>query len=756
MRLTTKFVTSFILTTAVLLSSISFVAAFDEGMYTPDQIARLPLRQRGLKISPTDLYNPNGTDISDAIIRLSVGCTAEFVSPQGLILTNHHCGFDALVSASTPQTDYVENGFKADSMQREMPAEDYSISITNRVEDVSARAMAGTDALTGDALAQAIKANAEKVLEQEKAKVPQNARASITPLDNGQPQNRGRLGFSYNNMSVEIRSMNSGFYYYLFETMQIQDIRVVYAPPRNIGVFGGDPDNFEWTRHTGDFTFLRAYVAPDGSSAPYSTNNVPYKPKKHLTMNIGGVKDNEFVFVMGYPGSTTRYRESQSIEFSEKVNFPFLASYLEARSGALRKAGEMDDAKRIKFQSDIANYDNYRKVYEGSSLAVRRGETVAARRAEEAKFRTWVNANPTRRAKYGEVLANLDRVSGEYYASGQRDLVVRTLPPAAMVTFRQLYDAFSSVIAGRKLNDAQEAQKLADVQKAWATRDPIVERELLKFFLEQFEQLPANQKFAAAENLFGSQTGRQRHLAEEAFAVSLVENKDLDSPEEIVDLYDDSADELRRKYPQIYAFMLAFIEEKAAVTARTGKFGSEIDRLRLLYQQGMAEMKGVRPYPDANSTLRFTYGNVKGYAPREAVRYTPFTTIKGMIEKDTGVNPFDVPQKLKDLQRSRDFGRYGSGDSVVVNFLASTDIIGGNSGSPIMNGYGEQVGLVFDGNYEGLGNDIFYSGDYGRTIAVDIRYVLFVTEKFGNAKWVVDEMTVKGGAAVRTRAAGAR
>ncbi len=730
MRLTTKFITSFVLTTAVLLSSFSFVAAMDEGMYTPDQIARLPLRQRGLKINPTDLYNPNGTDISDAIIRLSVGCTAEFVSPKGLILTNHHCGFDALVSASTPQTDYVENGFKADSMRQEMPAKDYSIFITNRVEDVTTKITRGTEGLTGEAFAAAIKKNVDDLTAAEQAKAPKGT-------------------------AIAIRGLNSGYYYYLYETMQIQDIRVVYAPPRNIGVFGGDPDNFEWTRHTGDFTFLRAYVAPDGSSAAYSENNVPYAPKKHLTVNIGGVKDNEFVFVMGYPGSTTRYRESQSIEFSEKVNFPFLASYLEARSGALRKTGETDDAKRIRFQSDIANFDNYRKVYEGSSLAVRRGETVAARRAEETRFRTWVNANPTRRAKYGEVLTNLTRVSSEFYATGQRDLVIRTLPPAAMVTFRQIYDAFSSVIAGKKLTDAQETQKLADVQKAWANREPILERELLKFFLEQMEQLPASQKFGAAENLFGRYTGRERHAAEEAFAVALTENKDLDSPEEIADLYDDSAEELRRKYPQIYTFMSGFIQEKAAVTARTGKFGSEIDRLRLLYQQGMAEMKGVRPYPDANSTLRFTYGNVKGYEPREAVRYTPFTTIKGMIEKDTGVNPFDVPQKLKDLQRTRNFGRYGSGDSVVVNFLATTDIIGGNSGSPIMNGYGEQVGLVFDGNYEGLGNDIFYSGDYGRTIAVDIRYVLFVTEKFGDAKWVVDEMTVKGGA-VRTKAAGAR
>lgn len=728
MRLTAKFLTSFLLTTAVLLSSFSFVAAFpDEGMYTPDQIAKLPLRQRGLKINPTDIYNPNGVDLSDAVIRLSIGCTGEFVSPQGLILTNHHCGFDALVSASTPQVDYVENGFKADSIQQEMPAKDYSIYITNRVEDVTARITPGTENLTGEALAAAVKKNVDELTASEQAKAPKGT-------------------------AITIRGLNNGFYYYLYETVQIKDIRVVYAPPRNIGVFGGDPDNFEWTRHTGDFTFLRAYVAPDGSSAAYSASNVPFKPKKHLTINIGGVKENDFVFVMGYPGSTTRYRESQSVDYSEKVNFPFLAAYLKARSDALRLVGETDEQKRIKYQSDIANLDNYRKVYEGNSIAMRRGDTIAARRDEEAKFAAWVNANPARRAKYGEVLSNLNSISSEFYTTGQRDLLIRTLPPAALVTFRQLYDAFASVLAGKKLNDEQEAQKLADVQKAWVAREPIYEREIIKFFLEQLAELPANQKFAPAETLFGGSTGRQRRAAEEAFAVSIVENKDFDTPEKIVDLYDKSADDLRKDYPNLYTFMSAFIQEKAAATARATKFGSDIDRLRLLYLQGMAEMKGVRPYPDANSTLRLTYGNIKGYAPREAVRYTPFTTIKGMIEKDTGVNPFDVPQKLKDLQRSRDFGRYGQGDSVVVNFLASTDIIGGNSGSPVLNAYGEQVGLVFDGNYEGLGNEIFYSADYGRTIAVDIRYVLFVTEKFGNAKWVVDEMTIKGAA----KAAGAR
>ncbi|MDQ3129143.1 MAG: S46 family peptidase, partial [Acidobacteriota bacterium] len=537
------------------------------------------------------------------------------------------------------------------------------------------------------------------------------------------------------------------FFHYLYQTKQIKDVRVTYAPPRNIGVFGGDPDNFEWTRHTGDFTFLRAYVAPDGTSADYSPNNIPYKPKKFLTMNIGGIKENDFVFVMGYPGTTTRYRESQSIDFAENVNFPFLASYLQARSEALGVVGETSEEKRIKFQSERANLDNYRKVYEGSSVAVRRDDTVAAKQRDEAKFAEWIAANPQRQAKYGEVLPSLRRVSDEYYPNAQRDVIFRTLPPAATPVFRQVYDAISSVQQGKKLTAAEKQTKLAEIQKVYSDREPVLEREILKFFLRKMDELPDGQKFQAVETLFNRYQGKERRAAEETFAESIAERNNFDTPEKVFALYDMSAGDLQKKYPNVYEFMTAFIQEKTAVTARTGKFNSEIDRLRLIYQQGMAEMKGVQPYPDANSSLRFTYGYIKGYSPREAVSYSPFTSLKGMIEKDTGVNPFDVPEKLKALQNTRDFGRFGLNGSVPVNFLSTTDIIGGNSGSPTLNAYGEQIGLVFDGNYEGLGNDLFYSSDHNRTIAVDIRYVLFVVEKFANAGWILNEMVIKGGSA---------
>jgi hypothetical protein len=319
--------------------------------------------------------------------------------------------------------------------------------------------------------------------------------------------------------------------------------------------------------------------------------------------------------------------------------------------------------------------------------------------------------------------------------------------------FKQVYDAFSAVRQGKNLTQAEKQPKLVEIQTAYKDREPINEREVLKFFLKMIAELPANQKFAVAETLFNRFEGKERRSAEETFAESIAEKENFDTPEKVLKLYDLSQNDLQKKYPNIVSFMTALAQERELLGVRTGRFNSEIDRLRLLYQQGMAEMKGTRPYPDANSTLRFTYGYIKGYKPREAVTYSPFTTVKGILEKDTGIAPFDAPQKLKELQRTKDFGRFGVGDSVPVNFLSTTDIIGGNSGSPVLNAYGEQVGLVFDGNYEGLGNDIFYNENVGRTISVDIRYVLFVTEKFGGAGWILNEMKIKGASTTKAKGA---
>jgi hypothetical protein len=715
---THRLITAFAIFTIALTSVSSVFARFDEGMYAPGQIASLPLKAKGLKIKPEEIYNPAGGGLTDAVIRLSIGCSAEFVSPQGLILTNHHCALDALVSASTPGNDLVENGFRTDSRAGEIPAKGYSIFITERVEDVTDKIKAGTANLSGDALAAAIKKNTDDLLAAEQAKAPAGS-------------------------TVRIQMLNSGFFYYLYQTRQIKDIRVVYAPPRNIGVFGGDPDNFEWTRHTGDFTFLRAYTAPDGSPAEYSVNNVPYRPKKWLTTSIAGVKDGDFVFVLGYPGSTTRYRESWSMKYARDANFPFLERWLDALSTSLRKIGENDEEKRIALQSDIASFDNSRKAFGGGALRLKRSKVVEMREAEEAKLAAWIAANPARQQKYGTLLSELKTLSEETNATQMRDVIIRRFPdPNSMTVLGQVFQGIS---AGQVLDEEKRAAKLAEIKKAFEDREPGHELEMLKFFFREFDKLPADQKFKPAEDLFGSLKGKARRDAEAEFANSIA-NGYYASPERLITLYGPQTMDFNPEREKIRDFVRGIIDERNALNARSQKFASQIDRLRLLYMQAMTEMKGTKTvYPDANSTLRFTYGHVKGYESREAEFRSPITTMKGMFEKETGVNPWDVPAKLHQLHNARDFGPYGSGDTVVVNFISTTDIIGGNSGSPILNAHGQLVGVCFDGNFEGLGNDFYYDPDKNRTISVDIRYVLFITEKFGNAKWVVDEMTIVGG-----------
>lgn len=712
MRLNGKFLMSLMLMFVMLLTSISTLAKFDEGMYTPDKIGTLSLLQKGLKIKPTDIYNPKVGGISEAIVRLEIGCTAEFISPDGLILTNHHCGLDALVAASTPEKKYGDLGYKANNRSEELPAKDYSLNIPIRVEDVTSKILAGTENLTGDARDKAIQANIANLEKEEGAK-------------------------AHEGNTVRVQGVSSGYFYYLYENKVIKDIRVVYAPPLDIGFFGGDPDNFEWTRHTGDFTYLRAYVGPDGKAAEYSPNNVPFHPRKFLTISLNGLKENDFVFVMGNPGGTTRYRESQFVNYAQQVNFPFLYEYLKVWGDSLREIGLENEEKRIALQGDVANLDNSRKLYEGGVLAMKRAGIVSQKKADEAKFTTWVNASPARKEKYGTLLADIERVSKDFYASSARDRLVRTFPNLGNTpTFKEVVDAIVAVSQKRALGD----QKRAEIKQVFDSREPMLEKEMIKFFFNQAEALPANQKYAPYELLFSGMNFKQKQEAKEKFIAMFTEDKDFDSMDKVVALYSKSLNDLKDKYPKLTDFALAHAQEQAAIVQRTAKFNAEINNLRVLYMRGMSEMKGITPYPDANFTQRFTYGYVKGYSPREAVQYSPFTTLKGVIEKDTGVFPFIVPQKLKDLQAAKDFGRFGSGDSVPVNFLSTNDIIGGNSGSPILNAYGEQVGIVFDGNYEGLGNDIFFNPNYGRTISVDIRYVLFLTEKFAGAGWILNEM----------------
>ncbi len=710
----------------------------EEGMFMPDKIAQLPwekFKKRGVKITPSEIFNSTGVSLKDAIVIVGGG-TGEFVSAEGLLLTNHHVAFDALVAASSQTNNYSDQGFTAKTRADEMPAKGYTVTITQDLKDVTEEILAGISE-TGSI------ADRNRTIQtriQEMVKAGTNEAEAIT---------------------VRVLPMNEGLYYYKFTNLELSDVRIAYAPPKSIGYFGGDPDNFEWPRHCGDFTFMRAYVGPDGKPADYSTANVPYKPKKFLSIDMGGIKEGDFMMVMGYPGSTRRYRESYSVAYNQDVSMPFNIDIYGRQIEALEDAGRKDPDLRVKLQSRIFSLNNELKNIQGSVTSMRRANIVEKKQAQEAAFTKWVNADPTRKAKYGEVLPALEKAYQELTPTAPHDLLVpQILNSSDLIAIA----AFAGRVAADKekpegernpgLGERGVARVRAQIPAILAGRNMTVERDLLTYLLRRADELPSNQKIEAIEKRFGKLKGEARRRAEEDLAREVVDSKRYSSAESLSDLLNLSRTQLQNLHDPLLDFAADLSAEFARTQPRQQMFNASVARWRPLLVKAMSEMSAIKPYPDANRTLRFTYGEVKGYVPHDAALYLPFTTLSGVIDKDTGREPFDVPEKLKQLYRARDFGVYAmnGGADVPVDFLSTTDIIGGNSGSPIMNGRGEQVGIVFDGNFEGLGNDFFYNEPKGRTISVDIRYVLFLLDKFGGAGYLMKEMDIRNVAALRRAA----
>jgi hypothetical protein len=728
---------------ALLLSFLFFVSLVpvsvlgDEGMFLPDKISQLPLKklqQRGLKIPITDIYNPNAPSIKDAVVIVDGG-TGEFLSAEGLLLTNHHVAFDALVSASDQSKDYASNGYLAKNRSEELPAKGYTVQITQELKDVTADVLGGlTDTM------------------------PQSDRnaaidAKVRALETSTKPAAG--------VSTRVLPLNEGTSYYLFTYLELRDVRIVYSPPKNIGFFGGDPDNFEWPRHCGDFTFMRVYVGADGKPADYSPSNVPYQPKKFLSISMGGVKENDFVMVMGYPGSTRRYRESYSVKYNQDVFMPFMADVLNHQIQALEAAGKNDRELQIKLQSSIFDLANTVKDFEGSVIAMRRFEVVDQKRKEEAAFTGWINESPGRQKQYADVLPSLRTAYDELQKTQPRDTLIQRI--AGLSDFITVAGLISFAAADkekppaeRNPNVARTAQRArAGLAEIFADRLPGFDREMLAFLLRKAAELPSEQKIEPIEKRFGNLKGDARVRAEEEFARAATASKNLSTAESVSQLFDMTTAQLHQLNDPLIDFTAEITALTAPIAARTRDFNAIVGRLRPVLVRGLSEMRGGLPYPDANRTLRFTYGEVRGYVPHDAAIYQAFTNLSGVIEKDVGREPFDAPEKLKQLYRARDFGPYATpdGQNVPVDFLSTTDIIGGNSGSPIMNGRGEQVGIIFDGNYEGLGNDFFYNDAKGRAISVDIRYVLFIADKFGGAGYILKELDIKNAPAALRRVA---
>lgn len=730
--------------TALLLSLLLFISLVpvsvlgDEGMFLPDTLNQLPLKklqQRGLKIPITDIYSANGPSIKDAVVIVGGG-TGEFLSPEGLLLTNHHVAFDALVAASDPTKDFATNGYLAKNRSEELPARGYTVQIPQDLKDVTAEVLGGlSDGMPAQERDAAIAAKAQ-ALTTSHANQAEGIRAQVMPL-------------------------NEGLSYYLFTYLVLRDVRLIYAPPKSIGFFGGDPDNFEWPRHCGDFTFMRAYVGANGKPADYSTANVPYKPKKFLSISMAGVKENDFVMVMGYPGSTRRYRESYSIGYNQDLALPIQIDIFTRQLEALRNAGKADRELQIKLQSRIFDISNTLKDLEGSVLALRRAGLVEKRRADEAAFTRWVNENPDRQKKYGQVLPSLKKAYDELLKTQPGDIVIQQL--AGLSDLFQIAGIIGAVSADKEKPQAERNPNLAmfalraraALEEVFADRMPGFEREMLAYYLRKAAELPEGQKISAVEKRFGSLSGDARVRAEEEFARGLTDSKNLNTAAAVSALFELTPAKLRELNEPLIDFAGEISVLSSQAQARTRTFNAGVVTWRPLLVGGMSEMRGAKLYPDANRTLRFTYGDVKGYVPHDAAIYQAFTNLSGVIEKDTGREPFDVPAKLKQLYAARDFGPYATpdGQNVPVDFISTADIIGGNSGSPIMNGRGEQVGIVFDGNYEGLGNDFFFNEAKGRTISVDIRYVLFIADKFGGAGYLLKELDIRNAPAAMRKAA---
>ncbi|MFN0109651.1 MAG: S46 family peptidase [Blastocatellia bacterium] len=714
-----------------------FYSIADEGMWLPDSLSKLPLAQlkkRGFELKPEDVYSTTQASLKDAIVQISIGGTGSFVSPEGLILTNHHVAFAAITRASTTEKDYINNGFLAKSRAEEIPAQGYSISILQDFKEVTAEVMAAS-----------------------KPEMSPEQRDAAMNIKKGEIAKAALAGREKDGIRTQIVEATTGLQYFLYTYLTLRDIRMAYAPPKSIGYFGGDPDNFEWPRHCGDFTFLRAYVAPDGKPAGFSKDNVPFKPKRFLAVNAGGIKEGDFTFVLGHPGSTFRYRESYSIDFRQNIQLPDQIAGWKKQIDALTKMGEQNPALKIRLADQIFSLSNSLKSYEGAVIGLKKMGLVERRRAEEEALKKWLDANPAAKAKHGDVLPQIEALYKDLASFSSKQSAFGELTGSGDLVgaldfayVRALDKEKPANERNPQLSDGPTQQVSNQLSGGWKEREPDGESGALTGALEGLANLPANQKFALAEKLFGNLSGKARREAEREFAKNAVTKSKFNSFDEVKKLFSASAADIRAIDDPLVKLVVAAADESAPFAKRQARFNSEITRLRPKYVAAMLEMRKSPYYPDANFTLRFTYGEVKSYKPRDAMFYHWQTSLAGVIDKDTGEEPFNVPAGLKELAKKKDFGSYLDAklNDVPVNFLTTNDITGGNSGSPIMNGKGEMIGLVFDGNFEGLGGDYAFDDKLNRTINVDIRYVMFVTEKLGGAGYLFNEMQIKSGKAM--------
>ncbi|MBE0643716.1 MAG: S46 family peptidase [Bacteroidetes bacterium] len=701
--------------TTLFVFTLFFVVGLtaDEGMYPLSEISRLDLKAKGLKIDVSEIYNPDGVSLVDAICQVGGG-TGEFVSADGLILTNHHIAFSGVTNASTPEHDYLRDGFTASTREAEYPAQGYMCRITEAYRDVSKEVLG----VVTDGMSPAERSDA---IQEQMKKLAKDAEADRE------------------NISCEVSEMFPGKSYVLFTYRIIRDVRLVYVPPLAVGNYGGEIDNWVWPRHTGDFSFLRAYVGPDGKTAPYAKENVPYKPKRFIKVAPKGVSDGDFVFILGYPGRTYRHKSADYIALYQNTILPYLSARYDYMIETMENASEGDRALQLEFADLMKGLANATKNYKGKLQGLRRLGLVEKRRAEEAELQKYIESNPELNAKFSKTQKELSAVYKGYEETALQEII------ASMLGRNQYIAMLSSVMKAVEKGDVtgEKATRLQEfIEKQYGLIHQETELEFLATLLHDFQKLPADQRPAAVTAFAGSETDRAKVLARvrEAFKKSAIATHAgmavvLGWDEEKLAASKDPFVELVRG--------LNALNEEIILRRRTRD--GELKRLEAEFLDAKMAWQKKDFIPDANSTLRLTYGYIRGYAPADATIYKPQTTLRGLVEKNTGEEPFNAPARLVELYNTRSYDKsYEDAllEDVPIAMLYNMDTTGGNSGSPVLNARGELVGVNFDRAFEATVNDYQWSEDYSRSIGADIRYVLFVAKYLGQADFLLRELGV--------------
>ena len=699
--------------------------AAKEGMFTPDQLPLIAedLRATGLEIAPEALSDLTGFPMG-AIVSLG-GCSASFVSPEGLVVTNHHCARGSVQYNSTAENNYLVDGFLAPAKGDELPAAPGSrIYVTVAEDDVTARMREGTEALDPTARYDLLEQRNKDIV----AECEQDA------------------GYR-----CLVASFYGGAQYKLIKRLEVRDVRLVYAPADSIGKYGGDIDNWQWPRHTGDFAFYRAYVAPDGSAADYAEENVPYRPEHHLKVSAGGLKEGDFVMAAGYPGSTQRYAMLAEVENTFDWQYPTFVTLLNEWIDTIEAAAPAGSDARVKYESRLAGLNNYEKNLRGQIEGARRVGLVDRRRAREAGLAEWIAGDRTR-APYGTAITQLSALADESAAAARTNFWYNYATNSQLLSAAQ---RIYRLAQERQKPDAQREPGYQDrdmtffrqgLQALDRRYDASVDKAEWLLFLDEYLEQPEAARVDVLDRQLGIAARTDRAALERRIDGYYAQTR-LNEADYRTSLLDATPEQLEASEDPFIELAVALYDYERALEAESeARTGREL-ALRPAYMQaitGWQGSEGKLAYPDANSTLRVTYGTVLGGSPRDGMAYLPFTTLEGLLAKDTGEEPFNAPAKLLQEIRAEDYGRYEleSIDSVPVNFLSDLDSTGGNSGSATLNARAELVGLLFDGTFESVNSDWDFDPRTTRTIHVDTRYMLWVMDKVDGADALIAEMDI--------------